>query len=272
MLKLPVINGELAQRIQQSEIDYFTSRISSIGERNGNPEGVEMKRFGQATAFYIRTMPWPLFNSVKGFSCEDVGHLEAILAFYRERERSFQLDINPAGSSPGMLRALAEHGLYQAGFHSVLVGRPAEERPSLPAPITIRKIDNEQDFDLYAGIHCVGAGMSAEHKHHFVNNNIGLLNRPGWSLYMALWNDVPSAVAVMHSSGGGIASCTLAATLPERRRHGLQTALLQQRMYEAHEIGCELVVAQAGFGSTSQHNMERIGMQLAWTRAQWAPL
>ncbi|GAA3404313.1 N-acetyltransferase [Paenibacillus hodogayensis] len=268
---LPVVNEQLAKRIQQSEVDYFSSRVSSIGERSGNPEGVEIRTFGNATAFYIKTMPWGLFNSVKGFSHNDVDTLEEIIDFYRVRERTFQLDINPVGLTPHTLRRLAENGLFQHSFHSVLYGLPSRELPKIPSGIKIREIDNEVDFDLYAGIHCVGSGMDIAHKHHFINNNIGLLNRAGWKLFLAYWNDIPAAVAVMHI-GNHIASYTLAATVPECRRNGLQTSLLLWRMHEAHKAHCELVVAQASFGSSSQNNMERVGMQMAWTRAVWAPL
>ncbi|BBI36468.1 N-acetyltransferase [Cohnella abietis] len=269
-MKLPVINDELAKRIEQSEVDFFTSRISSIGERSGNPEGVEIKRLGHVTAYYIRTMPWGIFNCVKGFSHEDINKLEEIIQFYRKRERVFQLDINPMGCTPQMLKYLAESGLQQVGFHSVLYGLPSRESPRLPTEISIREVDNEMDFEQYAEIHCIGSGMSITHKHHFVENNIGLLGRSGWKIYMAFLNHKPAAVAVMHISNN-IASCTLAATVPEFRRNGLQTALLQRRMYEAHLANCDLVVAQASFGSTSQNNMERAGMQMAWTRAVWAP-
>ncbi|XEC97364.1 GNAT family N-acetyltransferase [Paenibacillus tarimensis] len=268
---LPVMNDEWARRIQQSEIDYFTSRISSIAERSGNPEGVEIKELGNTMAFYIRNMPWGTFNSVKGFSFEDMDRLEEIIRFYNDRQRGFQLDVNPAGSQPELFKCLAAHGLYQEGFHAVLYGLPRREMPDLPANIEIREVINKDDFDLYAEIHCIGFGMSVDNKHHFVNNNIGLLNRPGWKIFMAFLNDKPAAVGVMHIKNS-IASCTLAATAPEYRRQGLQSALLQTRMHEAFKADCELVVAQADFGSTSQNNMQRAGMQIAWTRAVWTPL
>ncbi|MBU5351777.1 N-acetyltransferase [Paenibacillus barcinonensis] len=272
-MKLPIINEQLAKRIVNCETDYLTSRIRSIGERNGNPEGVEIKQLGDTTAFYIQSMPWGLFNSVKGFTQDDIDKLEEIIEFYDQRNRAFQLDINPAGTNPAMFRRLTEKGLYQDSFHSVLYGLPRGELPNLPSNITIRAIENESDFDLFAGIHCVGSGMDIVHKHHFVNNNIGLLHRPGWKLFLASWDDVPAAVAVMHiGSGNNIASFTLAATAPEYRQKGLQTALLMWRMYEAYKANCELVVAQASFGSSSQNNMERVGMQIAWTRSVWVPL
>lgn len=36
---------------------------------------------------------------------------------------------------------------------------------------------------------------------------------------------------------------------------------------EAYDAGCELVTAQASFGSLSQNNMECAGMRIAWTRS-----
>lgn len=271
-MELPVINEQLAKRLTACETEYLASRIRSIGERDGNPEGVEIAQFGHTSAFYVQTMPWGLFNSVKGFSHGDAAQLEGIIAFYRSRNRAFQLDINPAGSHPEMLRQLTEQGLYQDSFHSVLYGLPSAELPELPSSIKIRQIETEADFDLYAGIHCIGAGMDLVHKHHFANNNIGLLHRPGWKMFLAAWDGEPAAVAVMHIGSDRIASLTLAATAPAFRRKGLQTALLLRRMHEAHKANCELVVAQAAFGSSSQNNMERVGLQMAWTRAVWAPL
>ena len=270
-MNLPVIDETLAARLIQSETAFYESRIRSIGERPGNPEGVEIRRFGNAAAFYIKTMPWGLFNSVKGFARADIDRLDDVISFYRERNRVFQMDVDPLGFDSKALKQLAEKGLYQDGFQSVLYGVPASDPPPLPPNITIRQIENEADFDHYAGIHCVGSGMDIKHKHHFYNNNIGLLHRPGWKMYLALWDGTPAAVAVMFVDGG-IASFTLAATAPEFRRRGLQTALLRWRMHEAYRSGCELVAAQASFDSSSRRNMERIGMRVAWMRAIWKPL
>lgn len=269
-MKLPVLSQALAARIRQSEIDYVTSRISSIRERGGNPEGAEIVSFGQATAYYIKTMPWSVFNCVKGITDEDEGYLENIVQYYREKERAFQIDIDPVHCSSKLMKRLAECRLYQNGFHSVLYGLPGQEVPGLPSGISIKEVKNAEDFDSYAEIHCVGSGMPLSAKQHFINNNIGLLHRPGWRLFLASIDNEPAGVAVMHISGS-IASCTLAATAPQFRNRGIQSALLHRRMYEARQAGCELVAAQAGFGSTSQHNMERAGFQMAWTRAVWVP-
>lgn len=266
-----IITDSLAARILQSEQDFHVSRIQSIAEQEGNPQGVDIRHFGQASATYIRTMPWSVFNAVKGLCDEDAKHLAEIVDFYKMKERSFQLDIDPVGTSKKLLQQLPSCGLIQTGFHSVLIGTPLSNKPRLTPEISIQEIVDEEGFDHYAAIHCLGSGMDLEHKHHFATNNRGILHRPGWRIYLAKWNKQPAAVATMFIKDG-IASLSLAATAPAFRNLGLQTSLLQHRLHEAKLANCEYVAGQASFGSTSQHNMERVGLQLAWTRSVWGPM
>ncbi|WP_083205158.1 GNAT family N-acetyltransferase [Bacillus sp. FJAT-27264] len=267
---LPVVNKELAKRLQQAEINFFTSRITSIGERSGNPMGVEIQRFGTATAYYIQEMPWALFNSVKGITDTEKDQLGEIADFYRARDRHFQIEIDPSESSPALLGTLASLGLYQHSFQSVLYGLPLAQPAQLPVNIAVTEVVDEVLFDMYAEVHCLASGMSLDAKGHFISNNIGLLHREGWKLFLGLWEGQAAAVAAMHIHEG-IASCALAATLPAFRGRGLQSALLQRRLHEAYKAGCELVAGQAAYGSVSQNNMERAELQIAWTRALWEP-
>jgi len=59
------------------------------------------------------------------------------------------------------------------------------------------------------------------------------------------------------------------ATIPELRRRGLQSALLQERMRYAFDQGCDLAMMVAVPGSESQRNAERKGFQIAYTRTKW---
>jgi len=58
-----------------------------------------------------------------------------------------------------------------------------------------------------------------------------------------------------------------AGTLPEYRRRGLQTALLRTRMAVAAQEGCEYAVIVTRGGTTSQHNAERLGFRVAYSKA-----
>ena len=68
---------------------------------------------------------------------------------------------------------------------------------------------------------------------------------------------------------GRIAGLFGASTLPEFRKRGVQTALLQVRLKRAKEIGCELAVSLAQPGSASQRNMTRQGFQSLYTRVKF---
>jgi GNAT superfamily N-acetyltransferase len=67
----------------------------------------------------------------------------------------------------------------------------------------------------------------------------------------------------------GIALFSGAATIPELRRRGLQSALLQERMRYAFDHGCDLAMMVAEAGGESQRNAERKGFRIAYTRTKW---
>jgi GNAT superfamily N-acetyltransferase len=67
----------------------------------------------------------------------------------------------------------------------------------------------------------------------------------------------------------GVALFAGAATLPKMRRHGLQAALLHERMRFAFDHGCDLAMMVAEAGGNSQRNAERKGFRVAYTRMKW---
>jgi GNAT superfamily N-acetyltransferase len=67
----------------------------------------------------------------------------------------------------------------------------------------------------------------------------------------------------------GVALLGGAATVPEMRRRGLQTALIAARIRYAFEHGCDLLMMVAEPGSNSQRNAERNGFRVAYTRTKW---
>jgi GNAT superfamily N-acetyltransferase len=67
----------------------------------------------------------------------------------------------------------------------------------------------------------------------------------------------------------GVALFGGSSTVPELRRRGLQTALLEERMRYAYDQGCDLAMMVALPGSESQRNAERKGFQIAYTRTKW---
>jgi GNAT superfamily N-acetyltransferase len=58
-----------------------------------------------------------------------------------------------------------------------------------------------------------------------------------------------------------------AGTLKPYRRRGLQTAMLGRRLSLAARAGCEYAVIVTQGGTTSQHNAERLGFRVAYSKA-----
>jgi hypothetical protein len=86
--------------------------------------------------------------------------------------------------------------------------------------------------------------------------------------FLAEIDGVPGAAGalILHE---GVALFGGAATVPELRCRGLQTALLQARMHYAADHGCDLAMIVAEAGSNSQRNAERKGFRVAFTRLKW---
>jgi hypothetical protein len=79
---------------------------------------------------------------------------------------------------------------------------------------------------------------------------------------------VNAAMAAL-SIRDGIGFLNVGATLPASRDHGLHTALTAWRVADAAQAGCELVIGETGFGTTSHLHMHRCGMALACNDLIW---
>jgi GNAT superfamily N-acetyltransferase len=67
----------------------------------------------------------------------------------------------------------------------------------------------------------------------------------------------------------GVALLAGASTVPEGRRRGAQSALLEARLRFAAQKGCDVAMMCAHPGSASQRNAERQGFRIAYTRVKW---
>jgi len=86
--------------------------------------------------------------------------------------------------------------------------------------------------------------------------------------FLADVDGTPGAAGVlcMHD---GVALFGGSSTVPELRRRGLQSALLEERLRYAFDHGCDVAMMAAEVGSNSQRNAERKGFRIAYTRTKW---
>ena len=90
----------------------------------------------------------------------------------------------------------------------------------------------------------------------------------GAHLYLAELDGRPVATAAMRMHEQ-VALMAGASTIPSARGRGAQLALLERRLHDAGENGCNLAMMGALPGSISQRNAERHGFRIAYTRVKW---
>ncbi len=91
--------------------------------------------------------------------------------------------------------------------------------------------------------------------------------QPGWRLYLAELDGVPAAAAALVIDGP-IGYLAAASTLPAFRGRGCQTALIRRRLSDAAAAGCREVCALT-LEPVSRRNLERCGLELAYTKTAW---
>ncbi|MFZ5816438.1 MAG: GNAT family N-acetyltransferase [Bacillota bacterium] len=263
-MRLPPITSDLVRRLQGVWVKERRTRHGGSMEQPGNPSGIEMRTFGGALAVRSRRLPSsPWLNRCINLTADDLPHVEEILKFYREAGLTGWLEIAPGTSSPELFAALARGGAHQTGFHTVTYGLPTTEVPP-PAPgVAVRPVEREE-LDRFLEAHMIGFGAGPEIAPGF-RFFFGL---PDWHLYLATVDGVLAGTAIL-CTYDGVGYMAAASTLPEWRGRGVQTALLHHRIAEAARMGCDLLMGQCDFGTSSHRNQQACGLFTAYTKAVW---
>jgi hypothetical protein len=136
--------------------------------------------------------------------------------------------------------------------------------------VEIREVAGDADEAIYLDTLLRGYGVTT-HAAHAERAMMTIEHRsPELRRYLAYLGDRPAAAAALYVARH---HCYFAgaATLPEMRNQGCQSALIRRRLHDATATAQSVVVTTA-FGSPSQANLERFGFAIAHTRALWRPL
>ena len=254
-----------AQEIENAEIHMLSSRLEALQAIKENPMQVQIEQFGSATAFSSKVIAGPAFNTIKGIT--NTTQIDEIISYYQSLQIPCRFEITPAQGTAELFQYLSEKGFYQSSFHTALYSTPREDPSLVPSNISVRKL-KENGFDVFADIYVRGFNMPSFTKDGVRQNNEILYDKPGWHFFIAEVQNIPAGIGVLYINKG-VASLAASATLPEFQRKGCHTALIQKRIETAIESNCHLIVGQARFGSSSQNNMERAHMKIAYTKSIW---
>lgn len=196
-----------------------------------------------------------------------VADLDRMEQFYRARGAPSQIDVCPL-TDPSLFELLKPRGYEMGELNNVLFRRLSNEDPGpVPEGVSIRKGDASR-AEEFADIVVRAFYPDGGAPEGFAAMISPIYQVDGAILFVAEADGKPVACgAGLMILEHKVLALFGAGTLPEYRRRGLQTALLRTRMAVAAKAGCEYAVIVTRGGTTSQHNAERLGFGVAYSKA-----
>jgi GNAT superfamily N-acetyltransferase len=254
-------------RVARAAARFTVGAMLATMQRPGNPRGVAIQRFGDATATACRSQPDLDFrNTLAGLEAADAWRVTEITAFYRSLGIRGWAEVPPGGPYAGVAEALADAGWSRMDEHCSFAG-PLGLCRSQGGEAAVRVVDSDSAGE-FARTLLAGHDAPESDRAEAAIDIAGWLGRPGWRLYLADVDGNPAAAGVLVTSDGA-AFLANASTRPEYRGRGCQTALIQRRLDDGKGEGCDLACALAAPGSASQRNLERAGIPLCHTQVVW---
>lgn len=263
------VDRALARRIEASECrfccDIAASVCTDVDERAGT-----WPVAGGAAVFAGDDSPC---NKLIGLGIDRPPTSDELASAERafdERRTPLRAEVcSLAGETAAMLAA---RGYLLQGFEYVL-GRPIGD-PVAMSP-SVASIERLAAHEHAAWLDTLVEGFAAADPHapheEFPRAALErifdrLARAQGFHRYVARLDDRLVAAASLRIDDG-LAHFTGSTTLPSARRRGLQRALVERRLADAADAGCELGFVVTAPGSTSQQNMTRAGFELLYVRA-----
>jgi len=197
----------------------------------------------------------------------DSASLDVLERFFRERGAPVYHEVSPL-AGVAALRLLCDRRYRPIEISSALYQPLERQIPEEDTRVKVRIVVPEE-AELWNDISA--RGWTSEHPgliDFFLQfGRISSVRRQSLN-FLAELDGMPGAAGSL-CINDGVALLGGSSTIPELRRRGLQSALLQARLRHAFENGCDLAAMVALAGSESQRNAERKGFRIAYTRTKW---
>lgn len=233
--------------------------------------GARVERIGGATCLALAAAPGSaMFNRALGLGLERPSteeDVEEIVRFYRELGVEWCAAVAPRAQPAEIASWLGTRG-FVPGYAWAKFRRGPDRPPAEPGELRVERVGGPE-ASAFAEIFIRGYGVP-EQMHGWLAQ---LPDREGWDCFAAYDGAVPVATGALYVTKG-VGWLGIAATLPEHRRRGAQTALLSARIDAAAAAGCEVVVTETGElvegkPSSSYRNILRAGFELEYVRPNY---
>ena len=231
--------------------------------------GIEAARIGSSLCTAISEQPSTMLNRVVGLGLDQPAtddDLDAIESFFARHEQPFYVSLHRR-AKPSDLPARLEGRGFTPAYAWMKFTRGAEPPPPTETALRVELAKPEQVAD-FGDVVAAGYGLEP-----FVAAWLAELPKTSWRCYLAYDGDDPAGAAALfvHDGAGYLG---FAATRPEHRRKGAQSALLAARIRDAVDAGCTTMVTETGERiplkpSDSYRNILRFGFEEAYVRPNY---
>jgi GNAT superfamily N-acetyltransferase len=263
----------LAERVERVEAQLVAKGSEAAHHRAVDGAGFVIPVAGGVASFAEEGSP---LNKVAGLGFGGVPAataLEEIERAFAARGAPVQVELAHL-ADPAIGALLTDRGYRLTSFENVLgLALQGEPRRVTPTGIEVRP-SGDDEFEAWLDVvadgfahpDTQGVPSHEEFPREVVARAVRDLTAAGVMRYVALRDGVFAGGASFRVADG-VAQLTGAATAPAHRRRGVQTTLLSARLADAAAAGCDIAVITTQPGSKSQHNAQRRGFDLLYTRA-----
>ncbi len=196
--------------------------------------------------------------------------LDELEAFFKKHEAPVFHEVSPLADA-SLMTLLNERGYQPIELTSILF-QPLEagNKLNLPVnPLIKTRIVETGEADIWArtSANAWSTEMEGLAEFMFDFGRVSAQTAGGFP-FLAELDGVPAATGMLFIYDD-VALLAGASTVPEGRRQGAQSALLDARLRFAAERGCKIAMMGALPGTQSQRNAEKNGFRIAYTRTKW---
>ncbi len=261
----------LVSRYQQHLVDALLARVTATDAVRHDMFGFEVVHHGTATGVLAHRWPRPPdgvpFNRVYHYTTLDASSADPLLDRTSDPAVAAVVEVL-AGPHEAAAAAQLRSAGWTPRWQIPWLHRPLTQVPVAPSTtIQVRRV-LPTEITQFATVLVQGygyMGVQATYWRTFAEHGY---TAPGFHCFVAEVNAVPIGAGVLHLAGA-TALVDGAATLPEKRGRGAQTALLVARMQYARDHGCVYAVSRTGHGSISQQNMAKLGLTVVTHSTAW---
>jgi GNAT superfamily N-acetyltransferase len=262
------VDLDLARRMEASEAAAAKECAQFLARKNPSSGAESIDIMGGMAAFTGVGSPVTQAVGLGLHGAVSEGEMNDLEDFYASRGSEVNIEVCPMADI-SLYQQLGTRGYRVIELSNVLyrlIEAPA--RPTvLPVGVEIRRAAaNEARF----WAETVSRGF-AEHfpvTEELIEIMEMFSQRPSDRTYLA-YADGKIAGGAALCTHNNVAGFFGASTLPEFRRRGIQTALLETRLADAAGAGCDIAVSITQLNSASHRNMERQGFRVAYTRSKF---